>query len=137
MSPEEIRHDVSCFADEVIIDFPSVAPAIDRIRRAFLADEHPTTFSAAIQVPRRDAVLGATVPLEVPVRCTCTCCGGRGESWAESCARCQGNGSELMRHLLRVTVPAGVPDGARFSFTVTPRHSPPTRVELLVELTDG
>ena len=136
IAPEDHRHDVSCFADDVVIDFPSVAPAVDRIRRAFLAEERPATFRAAIQLSRRDAIIGATVPLEVTVRCTCTRCGGRGESWAESCARCHGNGTEMLRHLLQVTVPAGVSDGACFSFTVTPRHSPSTRVELLVELTD-
>ena len=127
---------MSCFADEVAIDFPSVAPAVDRIRRAFLGDEHPTTFAAAIQVSRREALCGAMIPLEVPVRCTCTRCGGRGESWAEACTSCDGRGSELRRHHVQVTVPAGVVDGARFSFTVTPRHSPPTRIDLFIELTD-
>ena len=38
---EDGRHDVSCFADEVVIDFPSVAVAIERMRRAFVADERP------------------------------------------------------------------------------------------------
>ena len=38
----EDRHDASCFADEVAIDFPSVDLALARIRRAFLADERPT-----------------------------------------------------------------------------------------------
>ena|SRR5688572_5450776 len=136
LSPGESRHDVSCFADEVAIDFPSVAPAVDRIRRAFLADERPATICAAIQVARRDAILGTTIPLEVPVRCTCSRCGGRGESWAESCVRCEGAGTELLRHLLQVTIPAGVPSGARFYFTVTPRYSPPTRIELVVELAE-
>ena len=136
IAPEDGRHDVDCFADEVAIDFPSVAPAVDRIRRAFLAEERPVTFSAAIQLSRRDATVGATVPLEVPVRCTCTRCGGRGESWAESCARCHGKGTELLRRLLQVTVPAGVSDGASFSFTVTARHSPPTRIILSVALRD-
>jgi hypothetical protein len=134
ISPEESRRDVSCFADEVVIDFPSVAPAIDRIRRAFLADERPETICAAVQLARREAVLGTTIPLEVPVRCTCVRCGGRGESWAESCVRCQGRGIELLRHLVQVTIPAGVDSGARFWFTVTPRSSPPTRIELVVEL---
>jgi hypothetical protein len=136
IAAEDPRHEVSCFADDVVIDFPSVAPAVDRIRRAFLAEERPATFNAAIQLSRRDAILGATVPLEVPVRATCRRCGGRGESWAESCARCDGQGTELMRHLLQVTVPAGVSDGACFSFTVTPRHSPSTRIELVVALSD-
>jgi hypothetical protein len=136
IAPEDARHEVHCFADEVVIDFPAVAPAVDRMRRAFLGEERPVTFYTAIQLPRRDATAGATVPLEVQVRCTCAYCGGRGESWAESCTRCEGRGIELLPHLLQVTVPAGVHDGACFSFTVTPRHSPPTRVELLVELTD-
>ena len=135
ISPEESRHDVSCFADDVVIDFPSVAPAVDRMRRAFLADERPATIRTAISVARRDTILGTTIPLEVPVRCTCTRCGGRGESWSESCARCHGGGTELLRHHLHVTLPAGVAAGARFYFTVTPRHSPPTRIELVVELT--
>jgi len=29
---DEPRPDTSCFADEVVVDFPSVAPAVDRIR---------------------------------------------------------------------------------------------------------
>src|SRR5688572_27083443 len=133
---EDSRRDVSCFADEVVIDFPWVAPAVDRMRRAFLDGERPVTFIAPIQLPRRDAITGVTVPLEVPVRCTCTRCGGRGESWAEACGHCHGKGTEVLQHLLQVTVPAGVAAGASFSFTVTPRHSPPTRIELFVELTD-
>jgi hypothetical protein len=134
LSPEDGRHDVSCFADEVIIDFPSVAPAVERMRRGFLGDDRPTSISAAIRLARRDALLGTTVPLEVPVRCTCSRCGGRGESWAERCARCLGRGCEELRHVVQVTIPAGVSNGARYAFTVTPRHSPPTRVELSIEV---
>jgi hypothetical protein len=132
LTGDDSRHEVSCFADEVAIDFPSVALAVDRIRRAFLVDERPVTHRASIRLSPRDVAAGATVPLEVPVRCTCACCGGRGESWTERCARCHGLGTERLRHLLQVTVPAGVIDGARFYFTVTPRQHPPTRVELRV-----
>jgi hypothetical protein len=132
MAGEDCHHDVSCFADEVVIDFPSVAPAVDRIRRAFLADEHPVTLSTAIQLSPREAIAGATVPLEVPVRCTCGDCGGRGESYSGPCGRCHGGGTELLRHQLQVTIPAGILDGARFQFTVTPRQNPSTRIELHV-----
>lgn len=132
LTGDESRHDISCFADEVVIDFPSVAPALDRIRRAFLADQRPATLRTSIQLSQREAMTGATVPLSVAVRCTCGRCGGRGESWAEPCSRCGGGGLELLRHLLQVTVPAGVLDGTRFHFTVTPRHNPPTRIELHV-----
>ena len=74
----DVSHGASCFADEVVVDFPSVAPAVDRIRTAFLADERVASLSAAIHLTTREAREGATVPLEVPVRCTCPDCGGRG-----------------------------------------------------------
>jgi hypothetical protein len=132
IAADDSRHDVSCFADEVVIDFPSVAPAVDRMRRAFLAHEGPLTFPATIELSARQACVGTTTPLEVPIGCTCAGCGGRGESWAERCRRCRGTGTELLRHLLRVTIPAGVSDGTRFYFTLTPRQHPPTRIELRV-----
>ena len=45
VSTDDSRVDVSCFADEVVIDFPSVALAVDRIRRGFLVDEPPATMA--------------------------------------------------------------------------------------------
>jgi len=128
----ELRVDTSCFADEVVVDFPSVAPAVDRMRSAFLADERAAALNAAIRLSQLEAREGVTVPIEVPVRCTCHDCGGRGETWTEPCARCQGSGTELRPHPVQVNVPAGVRDGACFHFTVTPRHNPPTRVELRI-----
>ena len=92
----------SCFADEVVVDFPSVAPAV--------------------------------VPLSVPVRCTCRGCGGRGESWTESCVRCAGSGTEVLDHQVQVTVPAGVEHGTRVQFVVTPPQHPPTRIELRIAI---
>ena len=126
------RHDVSCFADEVAIDFPSVDVALARIRRAFLADERPTQVRTTVRLSDREARSGATVPLDVPVRCTCRRCGGRGESWTEPCSQCDGSGAELLHQPLHVTIPAGVPNGARFQFSVTPRPNITTRCELLV-----
>ncbi len=126
------RHDVSCFADEVAIDFPSVDVALARIRRAFLADERPTQVRTTVRLSNREARTGATVPLDVPVRCTCRRCGGRGESWTEPCPQCDGSGAELLHQTLHVTIPAGVPDGARFQFSVTPRQNITTRIELHV-----
>jgi len=125
-------HDRRLFADEVVIDFPSVAPAVERMRSAFLAEERVATMTAAVLLSRREAREGATVPLEVPVRCTCHGCGGRGETWAQLCPRCTGSGTELLRHQVHVSVPAGVVDGARFHFSVAPRHDLSTRIELRV-----
>jgi hypothetical protein len=129
---DENRHEADCFADDVIIDFPSVTPVVDRVRSAFLVEERPLPLVATIELTAREAGEGATRPLDVPVRCTCSACGGRGESWTEACARCVGSGIEIVRHQLQVTLPAGVSDGARFHFSVTPRHNPPTRIELHV-----
>jgi uncharacterized protein (DUF1330 family) len=129
---EETRHDRRWFADEVVVDFPSVAPAVERMRSAFLADERAATMTAAIQLSRREAHEGATVPFAVPVRCTCHECGGRGETWAQPCTRCAGRGTELLHHQVHVTVPAGVEDGACFHFSVAPRHDLATRIELRV-----
>lgn len=126
--------DSSCFSDEVVIDFPSVAPAVDRIRRAFLAAERAAALSATIRLSPREALRGATVPLDVPVPSTCHVCGGRGETWTEPCGYCAGSGARLRQHRLRVAVPAGVLDGTRFNFTVVPRHDPPTRIELRVRV---
>ncbi len=131
-SDDEIRHDTSCFADEVMIDFPSPARAIDRIRHAFVADERLAPVPASLSLSRSEARHGAVVPLDVPVRCTCRACGGRGETWAEPCGRCAGGGVELLRHQVRVSIPAGVADGDRFHFSVSPRHDVSTRIELRV-----
>jgi hypothetical protein len=121
-----------CFADEVVVDFPSVAPAVARIRRSFLAEEQGLPFRTAIQLSSRDAIEGVTVPLSVRVRRTCHQCGGRGGNWSSACGLCGGSGLELVPHHLQVTVPAGVVDGTSVYFTVEPPHNPPTRIELRI-----
>jgi len=121
-----------CFADEVVIDFPSVVPAIEKMRHAFVESGHGTVLSARIDLSAREAADGVILPLDVPVRTTCRTCGGRGETWSEPCTRCNASGIELLTHQVHISVPAGVSDGARFRFSVATRHDPPTRVELHV-----
>jgi hypothetical protein len=133
-SPEGTRLDARCFSDEVGIDFPSMVPAVDRIRDAFVADERPAPFSAAIELSSREAREGIRLPVDVPVRSLCRHCGGRGESWSELCPQCDGRGFELLRHRLQVAFPAGVLDGACFRFTVRPRRHLPTSIELRVAI---
>jgi len=129
---DDIRLDRRCFADEVVVDFPSVAPAVERMRHAFAAEDHARTLTAALEITPREAIEGATVPLDVPVRCTCRACGGRGETWMQPCTACAGSGIELLHHQVHITVPAGVEDGACFHFSVSSRHDLSTRIELRV-----
>lgn len=133
---DDARHapHVDCFADEVVIDFPSVAPAVEKMRHAFVESDRSVPLCARISLSPRQASDGVRLPLEVPVRSTCPTCGGRGETWSEPCARCDGTGTEVLRHHVHVSVPAGVADGARFRFSVAARHDPPTRVELHVAI---
>ena len=109
-------------------------PRLTSEESAFLANERASAIDAAIRLSHREAAAGAVVPLDVPVRCICHHCGGRGELWAERCPSCSGHGVELLRHQLRVSVPGGVLDGTLFHFTVTPRHHPPTRIELRIHV---
>jgi len=134
LGAEEAAHasHVDCFADEVVIDFPSVASAVEKMRHAFVESEPGLPLSARVNLSMQQASGGVTLPLEVPVRSTCRSCGGRGETWSDPCCRCGGTGTEVLRHKVHVSVPAGVIDGTRFRFIVTAQHDPPTRVELLI-----
>jgi hypothetical protein len=123
----------SCFADEIAIDFPAVGRVIDGIRDAFLGQaERSGVVAAEVSVSRREAAGGHVVHFAVPVRGTCPTCGGRGESWTEACAGCDGTGASLFNHAVRVALPAGVADGATFRFRLTSPQTGPVLVEVRV-----
>ena len=125
-----------CFEDETAIDFPSVGGFVDRARDAFLGDDarDSGTVTREVRLSNREARRGTIVPLELPIRGLCGGCGGRGEVWTEPCEACCGSGHSLVRHPIRVSVPAGVSDGARFRFRVSSPHAAPVRVELRVAI---
>jgi DnaJ-class molecular chaperone len=122
------------FSDEIAIDFPSVSSVLDRMRDAFFSAELPVTLSAQLVLTAREAWEGTSIPLDVPLRHTCPRCGGRGEIWTEWCVACGGLGEVTAAHSLRVQVPAGVREGARFRFSVTPPGAPPTVVEIRISI---
>jgi len=124
-----------CFADEIAIDFPSLEHVVERIRDAFL-EERPAAdiLSTELQLSTLEARRGLIVPLDVPIRRTCRICGGRGETWTTPCDRCRGTGESLVHDPVRVSVPAGVADGARFRFRVSSPDAPSVRVELRVAI---
>jgi molecular chaperone DnaJ len=119
--------------DEVAIDFPSVASVLDRMRDSFFGARE-AALSARIVVTPKEAFWGAMVPLHVPLRRTCLRCGGRGEVWSEWCAACSGEGEVSGVHEIRLRVPAGVREGARFRFSVTPQGAPQTSVEVRITI---
>jgi molecular chaperone DnaJ len=122
------------FADEVAIDFPSVASVLDRMRDAFFMAEPAITLSAEMSLTPREAFSGVTVPFDVPLRRTCPRCGGRGEVWTEWCAMCAGLGEVAAAHSVNVRVPAGVHDGDTFRFSLTPPGAPSTVVEVRIAI---
>ena len=124
-----------CFADEIAIDFPSVGHVVDRMRDAFLGERADAdVVSAELSLSREEAWRGLVVPLDVPIRALCPCCGGRGETWTEPCDRCCGTGASLFHHSVRVAVPARVADGARFRFRLSSPHAASVRVEVRVAI---
>jgi hypothetical protein len=125
----------SCLADEIAIDFPSVGEAIARMRVAFGEDDRIAPQRTEILLSAGQAGRGAAVPLEVAVRRTCDECGGRGETWQDPCVRCLGSGYAIVHHQLTVSVPPGVANGDRFSFSLAHPRGPRTRIELRVSVT--
>jgi curved DNA-binding protein len=124
-----------CFADEIAIDFPSVGHVVDRIRDAFLGEPADAdVVSTELSLSREEAWRGLVLPLDVPIRGLCPCCGGRGETWAEHCAHCCGTGASVFHHAVRVAVPARVADGARFRFRVSSPHAASVLVEVRVAI---
>ena len=128
-----MSHD--CFADEIAIDFPSVEPAVERMRDAFLGERADDgVLRTELRVSRREAFDGLVVPIEVPIRGTCRRCGGRGETWTEPCADCAGTGASLLHHPVRVSLPRGVVDGARIRFRVSSPGAASVRVEVRIAI---
>ena len=122
------------FSDEVDVDFPSVASVLDRMRHSFFGANPGTLLSAEIELSPEEAFWGASVPLEIPLRQTCRTCGGRGEVWEQWCVDCHGGGDVPAHHPMRLKVPAGVREGARFRFSITPPGALPTCVEIRISV---
>ena len=122
-----------CFADEIAIDFPSVGTVVDRMRDAFLGErDDDGVLRADVLLSSREAWGGLVVPIDLHIPGTCQRCGGRGESWTDRCDHCHGTGQSLLRQRLRVSVPPGVADGARFRFRLASPDAAPVRVEVCV-----
>jgi hypothetical protein len=131
-SPEIDREIGRTLSDEVAIDFPSMLGPIGRMRAGFGDGVDAAPVVARVELSAKQAGVGTRVPLDVPLSHTCRGCGGRGETWGAACCRCGGSGSATERYPLTVTVPAGVVDGATFSFSIAHPRGPRAHVEVRV-----
>lgn len=122
--------------DDIVVDFPSMAGVVAGMRRSFFdaADRDRGTHMAVVRLTPKEAGEGARVPIDLPVRQTCPMCGGRGEVWSEHCGICAGTGAGLLSQRLDLRVPAGVHDGTRLRFSVTPPFAPETHVEVRIAI---
>jgi hypothetical protein len=124
-----------CFADEVAIDFPSIAPLSERLCERFLTSEAATGWQwTEVRLSPRDALSGGRFPLTLTLPALCERCGGRGESWQEPCESCGGSGARRLRRDVVVSLPSGLRDGARFLLTVPLADAGATQVLLQVSI---
>lgn len=121
-------------ADEIAIDFPSVASVLDGMRHSFFGGLPNARLNAEVELSPQEAFWGALVPLQIPLTATCQDCGGRGEIWDEWCATCAGTGDIAAAYPVRLRVPAGVRAGSRFRFSVTPTGMAPATIEVSISI---
>ena len=123
------------FADEVAIDFPSMAAMVCRIRETFSPDDATADpLPLDIEITPQQARRGLEAPLSVSLTGTCPACGGRGEILQEACSACEGCGSQCLPHHVTVNIPPRIADGACLRFSLTSVFAPPTPVELHVAI---
>ncbi len=121
-------------ADEVAIDFPSVASVLDRMQDSFFGASAASTLSAELVLTPEEAFRGASVPLDIPMREICPRCGGRGETWQEWCAWCSGCGEVPILHELELRVPPGIRHGERLRFAVMPPGAAYTVIDVRITI---
>ena len=126
--------ETSLAADEISTGFPSMTRLVPRVLTDFLGSANQPTHQTRVALTAHQAFHGVRVPLDLPVRPTCPICGGRGETWATSCGVCDGTGSGSFSHHVQFPIPAGVHDGARLTFTVSPPFAADARVELRIAI---
>ena len=122
------------FADEVAIDFPSVSDLLDSMRHAFFGADALEELSAEVDPDSARSVSGHDCSDGDSRPPDCLQCGGRGETWQESCELCGGCGDLRTFHDVELRVPAGVRGGERFRFSVMPAGAPLTRVDIVISV---
>ncbi|MFN8061252.1 MAG: hypothetical protein U0Q12_18980 [Vicinamibacterales bacterium] len=107
--------------DEVAVDFPATSPVFERALAAF-GEAHASEGGATdVHLTPDEARRGRAVYVELVLDHLCGACGGRGETWAEDCDACSSTGCRPQSHVVRVPMPPGVREGARFRLRVHSR----------------
>jgi DnaJ-class molecular chaperone len=104
------------------------------MRHTFFGPSALDGLSAEVILTPQEAYWGTVVPLGVPMRQTCSYCGGRGETWQEWCTACGGRGDVHGQHTMELRVPAGVREGERFRFSLMSPEAPCTVVEIRISI---
>jgi hypothetical protein len=126
---------VDRWPDDVVVDFPSMSAVVDRMQAAFFAGEPDARpVAAEIELSASQAIRGARVPVQVPLRRPCSDCRGRGEVSDQLCPGCEGTGDRVTVEPVNVFVPSGVRDGARFRLRVRVMAASNTAVDLHVRV---
>jgi len=123
-------------SDEIAVDFPSMAAVVNRIFATFFSDqgdENGSIHTTELELTTWQAHQGASVPLNIQLAHTCPVCGGRGETWTETCAVCDGSGAALLPHRFQLRVPPGVRHRTLLRFFLNLPYVPETQV--LVRIT--
>jgi hypothetical protein len=108
------------FADEIDIDFPSIALAVDRVRETFAAVDESLAVVREVTLTSRQAFSGAVIPIELGLQ--------------RRCGHCAGTGEREHPHHVHLAFPAGVSDGSRFRFVVAPPAVRTTLVEVTISV---
>lgn len=124
-------------ADEVAIDFPSTRAACQAVNAVCQAPDESLRLTTVVTVSSSVARRGGRVPVPLSLRQTCATCGGRGETWPDPCAQCEGQGHCARLMEVGIPVPPGTAHGERLRFAVTPRRGPRTRVDVRVVVETG
>lgn len=101
-----------------VIDFPSVTPIVERMQAAFFGGDADEASVADLDLSVHEAMTGARVSVQVPLRRSCRSCAGRGDVGDEPCSACDGAGHEIAVETVHVLVPRGVANGARFRLSL-------------------
>lgn len=117
--------------DEVALDFPSTRQALDHARRDFADVEAAgVQLSVDVVLTPLEARRSKRVPLCLHLPCLCDACGGRGGTWNDPCAACDGAGTLPAARYVVVRVPAHSVDGTRLAYRFVMPYGTPVRLEV-------